>query len=48
MMEEKTVLSKLLRRVKVERFDKVEDVKPVIEVITRPKDGIRAYFKERC
>merc|ERR1712062_848938 len=39
-MEEKTILSHLLRRLHFESMDKV--VKPVIEIITRPKDGINS------
>lgn len=47
MMEEKTIMSKLLRRVRIESVDEVESVKPVIDVITRPHRGIRAKFFER-
>ena len=47
LMEEKTVLSKLLRRVKVEMVSKVDEVKPVIEIITRPKGPINVKFVPR-
>lgn len=47
LMEEKAVLSKLLRRLAVEPVDSVDDVKPVIEIITRPAGKIRARFRPR-
>ena len=46
-MEEKSVLSKLIRNIKIEPIDKVEDVKYNIEIITRPRDGIKARFIKR-
>jgi hypothetical protein len=46
-MEEKTVLSKLIRKFKFESLDKVEEVKPVIEIITRPHNGIRSKISAR-
>ena len=46
-MEEKTVLSKLIRRFKFESADSIEKVKPIIEIITRPKGGIRVRIKPR-
>ena len=47
LMEEKSVLSKLIRNIKIEPIDKVEDVKYNIEIITRPRDGIKARFIKR-
>ena len=44
-MEEKTILSHLLRRLDFESMDKV--IKPVIEIITRPKDGINSKISSR-
>ena len=46
-MEEKTVLSKLIRRFKFESAEAIEKVKPVIEIITRPKGGVRVRMKPR-
>lgn len=47
LMEEKTVLSKLIRKLKFESLDPVESVKPVIEIITRPHDGVRSRVSLR-
>ena len=47
LMEEKTVLSKLIRKFKFESLDKVDQVKPVIEIITRPHEGIRSRVTPR-
>ena len=47
LMEEKTVLSKMIRLFQIESVDSIEDVKPVIEIITRPKNGIRVKLKQR-
>merc|ERR1719273_2511740 len=41
-MEEKTVLSKVLRRIRVQSLHKIEDVLPVVEIITRPHCGVMA------
>nr|APH81395.1 cytochrome P450 CYP4EB1 [Tigriopus kingsejongensis] len=41
MMEEKAILSALVRKIKFIAVDKVEDVKPAIEIVTRPYNGIR-------
>ena len=40
-------MSKLLRKVEILPVDKVKDVKPEIEIITRPHRGIRARFRRR-
>ena len=47
LMEEKTVLSKIIRAFQIESVDTIEEVKPVIEIITRPKNGIRIKLKQR-
>ena len=47
LMEEKTVLSKLVRRFSVESIDPVAEVKPIVEIITRPKDGVRVKLSKR-
>jgi cytochrome P450 len=47
MMEEKTVLSKVIRRIRVQSMDKVEDVRPVVEIITRPHCGVNAKVYPR-
>ena len=47
LMEEKTVLSKIIRAFQIESVDSIDKVKPVIEIITRPKDGIRVKLKQR-
>ena len=47
LMEEKTVLSKIIRTFQIESVDTIEEVKPVIEIITRPKNGIRIKLQQR-
>ena len=47
LMEEKTVLSKIIRRFEIKSVDPIEKVKPVIEIITRPFGGIRVKLIER-
>ena len=47
LMEEKTVLSKIIRSFEIESADSIEQVKPVIEIITRPKNGIRVKLNQR-
>ena len=47
LMEEKTVLSKIIRSFEIESVDSIEQVKPVIEIITRPKNGIRVKLHQR-
>ena len=47
LMEEKTVLSKIIRSFEIESVDSIEQVKPVIEIITRPKNGIRVKLNQR-
>ena len=47
LMEEKTVLSKLIRRFSLESIDPVAEVKPIVEIITRHKDGVRVKLSKR-
>lgn len=47
LMEEKTVLSKIIRSFQIESVDSIDQVKPVIEIITRPKNGIRVKLQQR-
>ena len=47
LMEEKTVLSKIIRAFQIESVDSIDQVKPVIEIITRPKNGIRVKLQPR-
>ena len=47
LMEEKTVLSKLIRRFSIESIDPIAEVKPIVEIITRPKDGVRVKISKR-
>lgn len=46
-LEEKTILSKLLLKYKVEAVSRVEDVQPMIEIITRPHGGIKVKLVPR-
>ena len=47
MMEEKTILSKIIRNFVVHSVDKVNEVKPVTAIITRPHGGIRTHLRLR-
>jgi cytochrome P450 len=47
LMEEKAVLSKLLRKFRFVAVDAVDQVKPAIEVIARPTNGIRVRIEQR-
>ena len=47
LMEEKTVLSKFIRRFSITSVDSIEEVKPVVEIITRPFGGIRVKLMPR-
>ena len=44
MMEEKTIMSKLFRKIRIQKVSSVEDVPPIIEVITRPCGEMNAKF----
>ncbi len=46
-MEEKTVLSKLLRRLRLRKVTDVDEVRPVIEIITRPEGEVRVSAEPR-
>jgi hypothetical protein len=41
MLEEKTVLSYILRHYRLRSLDKREDVKPVGDLVLRPENGIK-------
>merc|ERR1712218_135845 len=45
LMEEKTVLSHVLRRLDFQSMDK--NIKPVVEIITRPFKGVRSKITRR-
>ena len=47
MMELKVVLTWLLRSFKISTSVKEEDFQPIIEVVLRPKNGVRVYLEER-
>ena len=46
-MELKVVLTWLLRSFKISTSVKEEDFQPIIEVVLRPKNGVRVYLEER-
>ena len=47
MLEAKTILSHLIRQFELIPVDKPEDVKPVIELVLKPLNGIRVKFRKR-
>ncbi|XP_069699701.1 cytochrome P450 4C1-like [Periplaneta americana] len=47
LLEEKTVLSYMLRNFKWSSLDKVEDIKLVAELVLRPENGIRLKITKR-
>ncbi|CAG7722152.1 unnamed protein product, partial [Allacma fusca] len=47
MMEEKIVLANIFRNFKVESVQKPEDVTVMMEVVTRPKDGLKVRIIPR-
>jgi cytochrome P450 len=47
MLEEKVVLSSVLRRLRLETLDKREDITLLQELILRPKNGIRIKISPR-
>ncbi|CAG7786100.1 unnamed protein product [Allacma fusca] len=47
MMEEKVVLAQLFRNYKVEAAERREDVAVMIEVVTRPRDGLKIRLSPR-
>ena len=46
-MEEKTVLSKIIRSFEVQALDRIDEVKVCIAVITRPHGGVRVSLRPR-
>nr|AIL94165.1 cytochrome P450 CYP4EB1 [Tigriopus japonicus] len=47
MMEEEAILSTLVRKIRFVAIDSIEDVKPVIEIVTRPHRGIHVQSVPR-
>jgi hypothetical protein len=47
MLEEKVVLSSVLRKLRLESLDKRKDIPPLIELVLRPKNGIRIKISPR-
>lgn len=48
MLEEKAVVSTILRKYRVESVDRREDLTLLGELILRPKDGLRIKIFPRC
>ena len=46
-MEEKTVLSKIIRSFEIQALDRIDQVKVYIAINTRPQGGIRVNLKPR-
>jgi cytochrome P450 len=46
-MEEKIILASVLRRFHIKSLDKPEDLPLLIEVILRPRDGIRLQLTHK-
>ena len=47
MMEQKIGLSKVLRKIVLEKVTYVQEIEPIVEIITRPDRPIKALFKPR-
>jgi hypothetical protein len=47
MLEEKVVLSSVLRKLRLQSLDTGEDVPLLLELILRPKDGLRIKISPR-
>ena len=47
MMELKIVLAQILRKFQIKSLDAPENIKIMIDLIMRPKDGLRIAFKRR-
>jgi cytochrome P450 family 4 len=47
LLEEKTVLSSILRHYKLQSLDKREDITLISELVLRPQDGIRLTIMPR-
>jgi hypothetical protein len=47
MLEEKVVLSSVLRKLRLQSLDTTEDIPLLLELILRPKDGLRIKISAR-
>ena len=47
MLEEKVVLSSVLRKVRLQSLDKREDIPLLLELVLRPQNGIRIKISPR-
>lgn len=47
IMEEKIIISQILRKFKVKSLDKTEDITVLAELVLRPKDNLRMVFEPR-
>lgn len=47
MMEEKVLLSSVIRNFKIESLDKEEDIKMMAEIVLRPKDYLGTILRPR-
>jgi hypothetical protein len=47
MLEEKVVLSSVLRTLRLQSLDTKEDIPLLLELILRPKDGLRVKISAR-
>jgi len=47
MLEEKTVLSYMLRHYRIQSLDRREDMKLLLDLVLRPKNGIRVIITPR-
>ncbi|GLH12597.1 Probable cytochrome P450 6t3 [Gryllus bimaculatus] len=48
LLEEKAVLSAVLRHFRLEAVQREEDVRPLMELILRPEQSVRVRFVERA
>jgi len=47
MLEEKVVLSSVLRKVRLQSLDKREDIPLLLELVLRPQNGLRIKISPR-
>jgi hypothetical protein len=47
MLEEKVALSSVLRKLRLQSVDRREDIPLLLELILRPKDGLRIKISPR-
>jgi cytochrome P450 len=47
MLEEKVVLSSVLRKLRLQSLDKREDIPLLLELVLRPQNGIRIKISPR-